>query len=868
MIGRVLSHYEIKRQLGQGGMGAVYLAEDRRLHRLVALKFLAPSLIASPEAKARFEREARAVSGLNHPNIGVLYSIEELEEHTFLVLEYLSGGTLQQMLASLRSVDRGLPLASAIRWTSEMSAALGHAHRKGIIHRDVKPGNVMFDEEGRVKLTDFGLAKLGEGADVTGTGETLGTPAYMSPEQALGCGAVDCRSDIFSLGVVIYEMVAGVRPFQAGTQIGVLHQILHEAPAPPRQVRPDLPPALEQVIRRCLEKKPDDRYQSMEELSADLGVSGDDGSAASFHTATISIGGRGAVMSSHSPEFGKWRRHGLALLALAVLAICAGLLFTPLGRMILPGPVSAEQRKLAVLLFDNVGDDPGQQAFCDGLTYSLTGSITQLGRFNDSLWVVPASEVHRESVYSVRDARGAFGVNLALTGSVRRSAENVNVTVNLVDAVDARQLASRTLDAPLAELPTLENRLVEAVGRMLELEITDQVLSGGGATQVASAYEHYLQGQGYLQRFDKPGNLDRAVEAFDAALKADTGYGLARAGLGQAYLAKHTESYETQWLARAQVESQRAIAIDDTLAPAHVNLASLFVRTGRHDEAVEAGRRAVDLDPLNPEAYRALADAYSAAGRDFDAEATYRQAIDLLPEAWLPYSQLGVFYLNRNRFEEAESAFRKVTELATDNESGYRNLGAVYQLTGRYEEAEAMLEKAVGVRATGDNLSNLGTLYFSLGRFKEAAKAYERAVVLSPSAAIIWGNLADAYAAVPQLAAKAPETYRHAIKVAERQLAITRKDPGLLLGLAVYSAKVGDSPEALEYLGAARELMGANAQVNYQAAIVYELSGDRRQALSLLKDAVAAGFPVEAAMRDPQLSQLTADPDFRSLAAE
>jgi serine/threonine-protein kinase len=556
----------------------------------------------------------------------------------------------------------------------------------------------------------------------------------------------------------------------------------------------------------------------------------------------------------------------LAAAAVVLLFIIA--VVPALRDQVLSGGAGRE-RKLAVLLFDNVGGDESQQAFSDGLNYSLTSAVTQLGRVDESLWVVPASEVHREGVASIRDARQLFGVNLALTGSVRRTAGNLQVTVNLVDANEGgRQLDSVTVEAPLDNLLSVESRILYAVRRMMALESGPADAARDAPTAVAAAYDQYLRGRGYLQRPDRPGNLDKAVRSFEGALAEDPDFALAVAGLGEAYLARHSATLEPRWLARAQAETQRAITLDESLAPAHVNLSMIHVSTGRHEQAIEVGKRALELDPLNAEAYRALADAYSAGGRAADAECTNGQAIDLARDAWLQHSNLGVFYLKRSRFDEALSAFRTVTDLVPDNEAGYRNMAAVYQITGRYDEAEEMLEKAVALRPGSVNLSNLGTLHFSLGRFSAAAAAYERAAELNPIDPIIRGNLADAYRAVPDMASKAPDCYRQAIELAERQLTINQNDPNLLLGLAVYSAKVGDTAPAISYLERARSLMNSNVQLSFQSAIVYELAGRRDAALEALGAAITGGFPAEEAARESDLASLLEDSRFEAIIAE
>ncbi len=874
MTGRRVSHYAIRRKIGEGGMGAVYEAVDERLGRRVALKFLSAGLLDSSDARARFAREARAISSLSHPNIGVLYDLVETEEVAFLVLEYLPGGTLRRRLHRLAEENRQVPVLQAVDWAGQIAAGLAHAHRKGIVHRDVKPSNLMFDEEDRLKITDFGLAKLREGGRLTGTGAALGTAAYLAPEQAVGSGEADHRADIFSFGVVFYEILANDLPFRADTQIGVLHKVLNEPPEPLAAKRPDLPEEVEQIVRRCLEKKPERRYQSATEVVADLRrVAGTTLPWARSETVRVAVSSADAPAetgggAAPAPSAGILLRRraltGLAVAAVVLLLLLAPGVRTGLQRWMAGLP---EEQKLAVLLFENVGGGEEARAFADGLTETLTAAITQLQAVRGSLWVVPASEVRSQDVRSVREARRLLGVNLAVTGSVQRTQDGVRVTINLVDAGQARQLASRVLDSPAGELSGLERRLLGAVAEMLTLEVASGGALRASGTEVAAAFEHYLRGRGYLQRFDKPGYLDRAVEEFQGALEADPDYPAALAGLGAAYLARHEVTRELSWLTEARRLNQRAAALDPSLAEAHLNLCRLYTRLGRFDLAIDAGRKALEIDPLNAEAYRALAGAFDQAGRYEEAEATYRSAIDLQPDSWLAHKDLGVYCFHRSRLADAEREFQRVIELTPDNEWGYRNLAAVYQTSGRWDEAEEMLARAVEVRPTAVNLSNLGALYYSLGRYREAAETFERAVQLSPEDPVVRGNLADAYRAIPGRERLAEAAYRQAIEIGERKLAVNRRDPLLLTVLAVYSAKLGKREAALTYLAEAEFLGELPFHLKYQAAVVRALTGDIGGALESLKEAVEAGYPVEEAVRDRELAPLRKEPEFQQIVA-
>ncbi len=864
MTGKSISHYEIGQKVGEGGMGSVYEAIDQHLGRRVALKFLAASRLSSSDALMRLRREARAVSTLSHPNVATLYAFEEHENAIFLVLEYLPGGTLRDALK--RYPGGRVPLDLAVSWIGQMASGLGHAHRKGVIHRDIKPGNAIFDEEGRLKITDFGLAKLDEGSEITATGMTIGTAAYMAPEQAIGCGDAGPPADLFSLGVVCYEMLSGCLPFDANTQLGILHKVIHEEPLPLRSRDPAIPENLAQVVHQCLIKDPKERLDSTDEFLRALAINPvrtsplnpRDFAAVVESSGSSRQGEEATTMVTAVRQNRRWLWiAGFVIAMVAALAAAAGFFAQWSG--------GVEVRKIAVLPLENVGGEESAQAFCEGLTDAMTAAVTQLHSDRSPLWVVPASELRDQQVHSAREARNAFGVNLAFTGSIRRLDEKVKVTVNLVDARVARQISTRTLDATREELSALEHRLLAALADMLDIEAGSS--TGSPGTDIAAAYDRYLQGRGYLQRFDRSGHLDLAVEAFEDAVQKDPAYSLALTGLSEAYLAKYDVTRESQWLTRAQACNRRAVALDADLAPAHVNLCRLHTRSGRFDQAIVSGRRAVELDPLNAAAYRALAEAYAEAGREGDAESTYKQAIELQPGLWVAYKDLGVFYFARGRLDEAAAVFRQVIALTPDNEWGYRNLAAVYQTSGRWKEAERLLVQAVETRPTGANLSNLGTLYYSLGRYEEAAASFERAVAQLPEDPIVRGNLADAYRAVDGSQDLARMTYRQAIEIGERKLAINRSQPLLLVALAVYSAKTGEREKALAYLEEARSYSEPQLIELYQSAVVYTLTGKMDRALRTLEAAIEGGYPADEAARDPDLISLRGKPGFARLMA-
>ena len=841
--------YEILAPIGAGGMGEVYRARDHKLLRDVAIKTLPEVFAGDPERLARFRHEARVLASLNHPNIAAIYGLEEFFGMQFLVMELVEGETLSQRIAK----DAPIPIEEAISLCGQVAEGLEAAHLKGVTHRDVKPANVKVTPEGRVKVLDFGLAKAIFGGGTTqdlsqaqtitefGTeyGRVLGTPSYMSPEQARGKG-VDKRTDIWSFGCLLFELLTRKKAFPGETVSDTLAAILERQPAWD-SLPAATPGRIRELLQGCLQKDANLRVQDMRSAIAAVKEAG----------------------VNQEPRLFT-RRVVAALLVSAALAGAVALpgVRRPLINLISPSRFQQEKH-LAVLPFTNVGGDPADQVFCDGVVESLTTSLTQLERFQNSLFVVPASEVRRLSSSSVRDAAATFGVNLVVTGSIQRTGSAVRLTVNLVDARTLRQLGARSVDIPREELSKMEDRLLDLVAELLDLSLQPQARTALnlGGTSVSDAYEAYLRGRGYLRRYDKQGNVELAIAAFKEALRRDTRYALAYTGLGEAYWRNFDRTKSPEWLELAQEANASAIDLNDRLALAHVNLGMTYASSGRYKLAVEQFQRALDLDSLNPDAYRELAGAYEAMNQIKDAEDTYNRALRLRPNDWLNHSRLGGFYYRRGQYEKAERPFLKVIALTPDNVNGYSNLGGLYVAWGRYDLAESLLKKAIQVKPTDPRgYSNLGTLYFERGQYGEAVHMFEQAVDKNPGPNYATvGNLADSYRWAPGFESKAPQTYQRAIDLAEQQLAINPNNAGALSSAAVYRAKLARKEEALHDITLARELAPADKTVSSKAIIVFELLGRRPEALAALRELLKGGFALDQIESDPELKKFRQD---------
>jgi serine/threonine-protein kinase len=841
--------YEILTPLGAGGMGEVYRARDTRLGRLVAIKFVSADLLKTdPTARERLDREARLASSLNHPGIVTVYDVGEFDEHPYIVMELIEGQSLYARLLSGPMKPR-----DAIDVATQVADALAAAHTVGVMHRDLKPQNIMLTADGRAKIVDFGLSKLtlsAAGAEEETVGRSaltsahtiIGSAGYMAPEQILG-ELIDHRADQFSLGVILYELLARQRAFKRATAMQTMAAVLDHEPPKLSEIRPELSPQVVAIVERCLAKERSNRYASTVDLARDLREARETATSPTRPLARV------------RPRRGTaWLAAG-AVFALVAVAAVASWLRHPVA------PASPTVRQVVVLPFANVTRDPADQVFLDGLVETLTSSLGQLERFQRTLRVVPASEVRREAVTGIKDARQAFGATIAITGSLQRGPSSVRITLNLVDAIDVRQLASRTLDVGTGQQVSTQDGAAVVLATLLDLQLAPEARSAltAGGTATSIAYEEYVQGRGYLQRFDKAENLDRAVDLFSRATSADPQYALAHAALGEAYWRKYELDHQAPWIDRAVASCATALKIDAQLAPVHVTLALIARGRGRYEEAIDQAQLALAIDPVSSDAYRELGRAYEALNRFDEAEATYKKADQARPNDWLTLNTLGGFYLTRNRAAQAEATFRRVVALTPDNTRANNNLGAAIFKLGREDEAAATWEHSVAIRPTSGAVSNLGTYYYKRGRYADAARAFERATTFSPTDYRLWRNLGAALYWAPGERPRSAAAYDQAVQLAEQAVKVNPRQADLLANLADAYSMLGRVGDARRTVDALERLDPKDAGVLFTLAGAYEQLGDRGTALTTLARARAAGASMDEIARSPGLAQLRKD---------
>jgi serine/threonine-protein kinase len=847
LTGSTVGRFKITGRIGAGGMGEVYSAEDSQLKRTVAIKRLSPH-IDDKRSSNELLKEAQRASGLNHPGIAGVYDIVAEDNELFLVMEYVDGITLRQRL------ETPIGLSEFYKIAIQCAGALAAAHEKGIVHGDLKPENIILTHgKSDVKVCDFGLSHRSSENESTKNASTVragiaGTPSYMAPEVALE-RPTDVRADIFSLGVVFYEMLAGKNPFAASSFIATIDRIRVLSPEPLDQVNSSVSSELAQLIARMIQKDPAKRYANAADLLTDLSRIKNDS-------------------SSETQVKVKQGRSWLYAAALIVLSAIVAVILQKNGLQLRTHSDIPQSINLTVIPFSVIGTNQDNQSFGEGLTETLNVQLSRLtvGR---KFQVTTATEARTRGVMSASDARQQFGSNLALTGSFQYSNTSVRINCLLIETASGRTLRTETITGDTFDPFALQDRVIASVLRMIGLELKpeerDTLASHG--TQQPSAYDFYLQGRGYLQNFDRAENLDNAIGVFRRATESDPRYALAYAGLGEAYWHKYESTKSTVWVEPARAACEGALAIDPKIAEPHGCLGMVLNGLGENEKAAGQFRLALDTERTNDLFYVGLANAYEQLGRPADAEQTFRRAIELRPHYWAGYSFLGVYFYRNGRYDEAEQMFSRVVELVPDSFRGYSNLGAVQFEKDEGEAAKASFERSLSIRPSYPAASNLGTLYYFEEQYELAAAMFREALSLNQSDDQVWGNLGFALRQMNR-PDDSREAYRHAKELVQEQLRLNAHNTAAQVALADYLAALGDKPAALELIRKAETVPLDEPNTLLKLAIFYEEHmHDREEALKWLQRAIDHHKTQtwRAIDHSPPLSKLRQDPRFKEL---
>ena len=861
--GQLISRYRIVRPIGKGGMGEVFEAEDQRLGRRVALKFL-PDATTDENNRKRFLNEARLAAQLRHPHICPIFDVEESEGRIFLAMALINGETLS---ARLR---RGpIPLEKALRWSREILSGLEAAHAAGIIHRDIKSSNLMVDSDGHITILDFGLAQRGGDERLTQVGWAVGTPAYMAPEQARGV-TVDERADLWAFGMVLFEMLTGRLP-EASLDAASAYQ-------------PGLPPALDRIVAKALASRPADRWSSAREMRQAIESISETGTpfaspaispaiSPESVTQTLFIGQPPSSIpsppGSASPTPSPSRRQmGLAAAALALTLAGWGLYRratpttagTPAGST----PMASKASRRIVILPLTDTDTGPERAVGDGLLALLSDAISDAERAGQRIWAVPIAEVRGRQLASPEEARRVYGVDLAVVGKAAREGAQVRLTLDLVETAGLKQIGHETfLYNPADALHSRELALA-GMRKLLALEPlpgTMKEIAGPAPNPAGGSYAAYLEGRGLMARFDRPGNLDLAIERFAAAVQADPGFALAHAGLAEASWTKAKRlNADPQLTAQALHHARRAVSLDPAVPLTHIKLGKILAETGQHELAIAELAQALALAPGNADASRELAEVLATQGKFAEAEKLYLESIRERPTDWLGHLQLAFFYEDRARLAESERQLREAGKLAPENETVVRNLGRLYRLQGRYPEAVDQFLRAIQLQPSARSYNSLGLTYYLMHDYRKSVVALETAIELNGSDHQYWGNLGASAALSPDDRGKSVPALRKAAELAERRLQVTPKFHVALADLAEYRARLGDAKSSLAALSQIPE--ASRAPLAGRIVVSYELCGRRSEAIRALRTYFSNPLTLREVLDEPALANLRRDPAF------
>ncbi len=839
-----LDSFEIHQIIGKGGMGNVYHASDKVLHRDVAIKVLRSNVQENLTADTLLA-EARIASQLNHPNIVTIYDVARSKNKNYIVMERVKGKSLDELMPI-----NGFSLLNSLNYALQIAKGLSFAHEQLIIHRDIKPQNIMLNSEGQIKILDFGVSGLINPNEPDlkprSTKHVIGTPKYMSPEQIKKLN-LDHRSDVFSFGAVFYEMLCGQSPFPQNSIDTLYDAILTGNYVPIHKKKPDLPLRVVTVVEKMLAKNRQDRWQSTKELAVEL----------------IDI------YKELTYQQNWWKRSHWMTKAVITVTFLFALgwnlkdIAFPLSTQQLIDRQLEEATKIAIMPFENISGDPQIQLFSDGLSVNLGSDLSSIASAYGDLWVIPSTEIRRFDSPTPQIISDKFGVNLILTGSIQHMGSTRLVVLNLINSQNGQQLKTVEMSINAAELFQGYEMIREKTLSLLNWSVPDTLTAQFNAQrpQLDGAYKAYISGQGHLYRYDQTGNLEKSLNAFTQAIELDPNYESAYVGLIETFLLHFDKSKNIQWLHAASKEIEKLQAINPQNTLINYLTAESERKQGNYKIASELYQKSIQQNASLIKARRGLAKSYTQLGKHKKAEETYIKASQLATNNWNVISDLGMFYFRNGNYEKSLKQFKNLIKTSPNNHFGFTLTAASYYAMGDIKNAIEYTKKSIQLKPSDNAYSNLGTMFFSLGQYNQAIEAYEQAIQISNTNFNIWGNLGDAYKLVNN--PKSLDCYTQAIKLAKLSLQTNPNDTSVKVDLAYYLSNVGFANEANQYLD---NINQANTGMeHFIAAQSYEQLGMIEKSIEHLKTALKKNYSIHEIMNTPLLSRTQEHSKFKQL---
>ncbi len=839
-----ISHYRVLEKIGQGGMGVVYKAEDTSLQRIVALKFLPEERVSDKSARNRFIREARTASSLDHPNICVIHEIDETEDgRVFIAMAWYEGTTIKQLID-----DSPIDINKAVDIARQTAEGLSAAHDSQIIHRDIKPANLIETKRGVIKILDFGLAKISD-QTMSLTGSRMGTAIYMSPEQAQG-DSVDNRTDIWSLGSVLYEMLTGQRAFDAPNESAVFYSIINVDPKPPSKHNPSIPEWLDHIVLRCLEKEPEDRFQSASDVIRAL----DSKSAGIVSEPTRTTGLR-------VPSY------GMVALVVAMLLVALSI---PAVRDVVfrNGNTIPARLGVGVLPYEFASGESVAEPIAEGVYNLVSATLIGMERLSLPLWVAGYRETTFLGVTTPQEAASELFVGTVVRPRVVADGDMIDITLDLEDATTGDLLRSEQIRVSLAEVEVFWSKLTLALSILLDVDLRAGDLDPfvEAATTTSEAFRAYLEGLGLLYRYDIAIDLDKTINSFEDAVLSDSSFALGYSALGTAYWRKYVVSLDFAWAERSVVAVETAVQLAPDLSAVHVLAGYIYYYTGRQDDSEREYRRAIELNNSDRSSYQYLGPLLVSNNEITEAEDVYLSAIEANPDFWQTYNALGMFYDSVSRHSEAATQFRKVLDRTPSNATGYNNLASQYHSMNDLTAAESLYTiatrvnlKVVAARAVA--YSNIGEIRYGQDDFSSASLNFLQSLEQDSTDYITWSILGDCYHWLGN-SSEATRMWERALLLVSGKMLVDQSSADSLTVVALTQAKLGNPDLSKASVSKLQDLSFLSPEHTYAIGIAQEIIGDRESAISFLLEAVDADYNQEKIGTSRWLDHLREDRNY------